>query len=95
MKAKTEPNIAENEKKLEKNEEKGEDIISEPDSDLNLISNLNYHTLYIHRPLSAAELKMILYTVRETNTIACLQFLPENPNPKIKVYSRSTLLESK
>lgn len=38
---------------------------------------------------------MILYTVRETNCVACLQFLPENPNPKIKVYNRGLLLESK
>jgi hypothetical protein len=32
--------------------------------------------------------------VNETNTIACLQFLPEDPNPRIKVYSRTMLLES-
>ena len=31
---------------------KAEDIISEPNSDLNLISHLNHHTLFIHKPLS-------------------------------------------
>ena len=38
---------------------------------------------------------MILYTIRETNAVSCLQFLPENPNPKIKVYNRNQLLENK
>lgn len=70
-------------------------MISEQDSDLNLVSNLNFHTLYIHKPLSLNELKMIIFTIRETNSIACLQLLPENPNPKIKVYNRNILMESR
>lgn len=44
QKYKTDPLIPE--------ESKPEEMISEPDSDLNLISNLNYHTLYILKPLS-------------------------------------------
>jgi hypothetical protein len=32
--------------------------------------------------------------LRETNSVACLQFSPENPNPKIRVHSRGMLLES-
>lgn len=89
-KSKTEPNIPEN---TEANKEpKEEENLSEPYSDLNLVSNLNYHTLYINRPLSQPELKHLLYLIQDTNTVSCLQFLPENPNPKIKVYSRKLLL---
>jgi hypothetical protein len=69
-----------------------EDAISEPHSDLNLISHLNHHTLFIHKPLSVLELKNLLYFIHETDTIGVLQFLPENPNPRVKLYKRSHLL---
>lgn len=44
---------------------KAEDVISEPNSDhLNLISHLNHHTLFIHKPLSHIELKNLIYFIR-------------------------------
>jgi len=52
---------------------------------------LNHHTLFIHRPLSLLELKNIIYYVKETDTIATLQFLPENPNPRVKLHIRKLL----
>ena len=55
---------------------KADDAASEPKSDLNLISHLNHHTLFIHKPLSPMELKNLLYFIRETDAIATLQFLP-------------------
>ena len=60
-KSKTEPNIppVQSQKQF-----KAEDVISEPKSDLNLISHLNHHTLFIHKPLSQMELKNILYFIR-------------------------------
>lgn len=95
-KPKTEPNIPaiESEKHLDikTNKYVHEDAISEPHSDLNLVSHLNYHTLFIHKPLSILELKNLLYFIQETNTIAVLQFLPENPNPRVKLYVRKYLL---
>lgn len=69
------------------------DAISERHTDLNLLSHLNYHTLFVQKPLSPIELKNLMYFIRETNTIACLQFLPENPNPKLKLYHRKYLLK--
>lgn len=59
--SKTEPNIPpmQSQKQL-----KAEDVISEPKSDLNLISHLNHHTLLIHKPLSQMELKNLLYFIR-------------------------------
>lgn len=95
-KPKTEPNIPaiESEKHLDikTNKHVQEDAISEPHSDLNLVSHLNYHTLFIHKPLSILELKSLLYFIQETNTIGVLQFLPENPNPRVKLYVRKYLL---
>lgn len=66
--------------------------MSEANEDLNLISHLNHHTLFIHKPLSLIELKNLIYFIRETNTIATLQFLPENPNPRVKIHVRKLLL---
>jgi hypothetical protein len=95
-KPKTEPNIPaiESEKNLGINTNKHvqEDAISEPHSDLNLVSHLNHHTLFIHKPLSILELKNLHYFIRETDTIAELQFLPENPNPRVKIFQRNHLL---
>ena len=51
-KSKTEPNIPENPDNNPVQIMKQDEIISEPHSDLNLVSNLNYHTLYIMKPLS-------------------------------------------
>lgn len=59
---------------------------------MNLLSHLNYHTLFIHKPLSILELKNLLFFIRETDTLAVLQFLPENPNPRVKLYLRHYLL---
>ena len=72
-KSKTEPNIApiQSQKIL-----KPEDVVSEQNSDLNLISHMNHHTLFIHKPLSQMELKNLLYFIRETDSVATLQFLP-------------------
>ena len=66
--------------------------MSEPHSDLNLISHMTYHTLFIHKPLSQLELKNLRHFVDSTNTIACLRFLPENPNPRVRVYVRRHLM---
>lgn len=33
-----------------------------------------------------------MYFIQKTNTVGCLQFLPENPNPRMKLYSRKYLL---
>lgn len=38
------------------------------------------------------ELKNVLYFIHETDTIGTLQFLPENPNPRVKIYQRKYLL---
>jgi hypothetical protein len=71
-----------------------DDVVSQIHSDLNLVSHLNYHTLFIQKPLSSLEIKNLLYFITETNAIGCLQFLGENPNPKVKLYHRKLLLET-
>ncbi len=69
-----------------------DDALSQIQSDLNLVSYLNYHTLFIQKPLSTMEIKNLLYFINDTNAIGCLQFLGENPNPKVKLYHRKLLL---
>ena len=88
-KSKTEPNIK---VASPDGKEKDVDEVSEPHSDLNLISHMTFHTLFIHNPLSQLELKNLRHFVDDTNTIACLRFLPENPNPKVNMYIRKHLM---
>ncbi len=45
------------------NKQVQDDIISEPHADLNRVSHLNQHTLFIHKPLSVLELKNLLFFV--------------------------------
>ena len=68
--------------------------MSQIQSALNEISYLNYHTLFVQKPLSTLEIKNLLYFIKDTDSIGCLQFLSENPNPSVRIYHRKYLLDT-